>query len=50
MSAKELLMEAEFMRDMEVASAVVEAVVKFKESGSSLLSSKRTTIMATMSG
>ena len=32
MSARELLKEAEFMRDVEVASAVAEAIVKFKES------------------
>ena len=32
MSAKESLKEAKFMRDIEVASAVTEAVVKFKES------------------
>ena len=31
MSARELLKEAEFMRDMEVTSAVAEAVIKFKE-------------------
>ena len=32
MSAKESLKEAEFIRDTEVASAVAEAIVKFKES------------------
>ena len=32
MSARELLNEAEFMRDVEVANAVAEVVVKFKES------------------
>ena len=32
MSAKESLKKAEFMRDVEVTSAVAEAVVKFKES------------------
>ena len=32
MSAKELLKKAEFMRDVEVASMVADAVVKFKES------------------
>ena len=32
LSAKESLKETEFMRDVEVASAIVEAIVKFKES------------------
>ena len=32
LSARELLKEVEFMRDVEVARAVAEAVVKFKES------------------
>ena len=32
MSAKESLKEAEFMRDVEVANAVAEAIVKFKKS------------------
>ena len=32
MSAKESLKEAEFIRDAEVASAIAEVLVKFKES------------------
>ena len=32
MLAKESLKEAKFMRDVEVASAIAEALVKFKES------------------
>ena len=31
MSARELLKEAEFMSNMEVASTVAEAIVKFKK-------------------
>ena len=32
LSVKELLKEAEFMRDVDVASAIAKAIAKFKES------------------